>query len=258
MKVSSNYIETLGKNLGIDFSNYHTKEISAALNNLVNTPYKVVLHFIFWPLLFMLIICLTGVFLIWPLSWGGAILWILTGLLIGPLCGVSVATYLVVASLDKSSLKLYETTLDIVDNISDDLKQNAQNVPLNFELPNYKELLRLVKLSFVIPALKELMIKKLWPLGNWIGNIVVNYLKKVSQKSEHLIKSDQIELKTEGVEQVMKYAEIISENTEILRKNLNIAHKVATNLTLSPLRFTMLMALLLNIVVLLLIFFFYV
>ena len=124
------------------------------------------------------------------------------------------------------------------------------------QLPNYKELLRFVKLQLVFPALKELMIKKLWPFGNWIGNIVVNYMKKVSQKSEQLIKNEAL-LLSEGSDQIKQYADKIYQNSDLLKANLDKAHKIATSLTLAPIKFTIYMSLILKALLLLLIWYFF-
>jgi hypothetical protein len=257
MKIDNSKWNLLRENLSIDLEKYRNKEILPAINSLVNTPYKVVLQFTIWPLFFILAISMSGIFLIWPQSWMGGVLWILTGLLVGPLSGITVAAFLVVKSLDESSRKLYEATLDTMSDISADIKLNADNIPMNLELPTYKELLRFLKLNLVIPALKELTLKKLWPLGNWIGNIVSNYLKKMSQKSEQLIENEQGDLKSEGPAQIKLYAEMIAQNSSLLKKNIDNAHKSATNLILSPLRFTMTMSLILNALFLFLVWYFF-
>ena len=256
MKVDTENWDKLSKNLGIDLEKYQSKDISGAINALVNTPFSVVFQFVLWPLLFIVSFTLIGVFMIWPQSWAAGILWILTALLIGPLCGITVATYWVIASLDESSRKLYEATLDAIKDISIDIKLNSDKVLTNLELPNYKELLRFVKLQLVFPAIKELMIKKLWPFGNWIGNIVVNYMKKVSQKSEQLIKNEAL-LLSEGSDQIKQYADKIYQNTDLLKANLDKAHKIATSLTLAPIKFTIYMSLILKALLLLLIWYFF-
>ena len=257
MKIDIAKWEQLCKQMSLNLEKYRITDISSAINSLVNAPYKVVLQFILWPLFFVLAISLTGIFLIWPLSWAGGILWILIGLLVGPLSGITVAAYWVVAGLDESSKKLYEAALDSMKDISIDLKHNAENIPDNLELPSYKEMLRLIKLSLVFPALKELMIKKLWPFGRWIGNIVVNYLKKMSQKSEELLDKEQENQMTAGVIQIQSYADKIIKNTALLKNNIDKAHKKASKLILSPLRFTMNMSLFLNVLSLLLIWYFF-
>jgi hypothetical protein len=257
MKIDIAKWELLCKQMSIDLEKYRNKDIASAINNLVNTPFKVVLQFMLWPLIFILAICLSGIFLIWPQSWAGGTLWILTGLLVGPLSGITVAAYWVVSGLDESSKKLYKAALDSMKDISTDLRNNAEKIPDNLELPSYKEMLRLVKLSLVFPALKELMIKKLWPIGSWIGNIVVNYLKKMSQKSEELLENEQENQITAGIIQIRSFADKIIKNTELLKNNIDKAHKKASKLILSPLRFTMRMSLFLNALSLLLIWYFF-
>jgi antitoxin component YwqK of YwqJK toxin-antitoxin module len=81
--------------------------------------------------------------------------------------------------------------------------------------------------------------------GIYDGNIVVNYLKKLSQKSEYLL-SNEDDLKANDPERLNKYADMIEENTQKLRKNLNTAHNEAINVTVAPLRFNILMSLTLN------------
>jgi hypothetical protein len=102
-----------------------------------------------------------------------------------------------------------------------------------------------------------LLVKKLWPFGNWIGNIVVNYLKKLSQKSEHLLNNEE-GLAPNYPERLQKYADKIEENTLKLSKNLDVAHNEAIIITLAPLRFNMLMSIALNVFLLLLIWYFFI
>ena len=257
MKNENSDWSSLKNNLGIDFQKYHDKDIVGSLEGLKRTPINLIFQFIFWPILFALLILATGIFFIWPQSWLGGFFWILVGLSAGPLAGISVASYLVVAALEQSSKSLYEAILDTLTDISVDIKQNADNQQLNQALPTYKELLRLVKLSLVIPALKELLVKKLWPFGNWIGNIVVNYLKKLSQKSEYLL-SNEDDLKANDPERLNKYADAIEENTQKLRKNLNTAHIEAIKVTVAPLKFNILMSLTLNAILLTLIWYLFI
>lgn len=257
MKIDTNNSELLYKELGVNINKYHSEYILPAIKKLVNSPYKVVLQFTLWPLFFILSISLTGAFLIWPQSWSGGIFWMLTGFLVGPLSGISVAAYMVVRSLDETSKKLYEASLDAMDNLSSDIQNNIDKIPTNLELPTYKELLRVVKISLVFPALKDLTKKKFWILGSWIGNIVTNYLKKMSQKSEQLLENEHENTKNEDALQLQLYAEKIKQNTDLIRKNLPGSHKSATNLILAPLSFTMTMSLVLNLLIFVLIWYFF-
>ncbi len=257
MKIDIAKWEQLCKQMSLDLEKCRSKEIISGINGLTNIKSQILLHFILWPLVFIIVISIIGIFLIWPQSWLGGILWILTGLLVGPFSGFSVAAYWVVSGLEESAKKIYMASLDTVKNISSEIKNKAEKIPDNMELPTSKELLILTILSLVMPVLKELMIKKLWPFGRWISNIVSNFLKKMSQNSEDLIVEKEDNLKSVGVLQIQNYCEVIIKNTEAIRNKIGKIQQKTSKLIIFPFRLNMRLYLSLNAILLLLIWYFF-
>jgi hypothetical protein len=256
------YKENISKNdlkqkTGIDLEQYRTDDIAMSLNDLIETPITVLIHFILWPLLLMTLICATGIFFVWPISWAGGLFWILTGLIIGPLSGISIAAYIVALNLSEASQKLYAATLDTIKIIAADLKDNYHQIPENQPLPTYKEWIRIVQLALIVPVVRELIRRKLWPLGHWIGNTVVVNLTQTSQKSELVLLAAHDSQQPANREQLQAYSDKIIKNTEMVKNNLDKAHKNAMKLTLSPIRFTMFMTLALNVFIMIIIWYFF-
>jgi hypothetical protein len=245
------------KKTGIDLEMYRTDEIVESLEDILAAPFIIMLKLILWPLFFVALLLISAIWLIWPLSWAGAILWILIGLIMGPLCGIAVAAYHIGLDLGETTKKLYAATLDTIKTIGKDLKDNYHQIPDGQRLPSHKEWMRIVQLALIVPVVRELVKRKLWPVGTWIGKLLTLNLTKTSQKGEFLL-SKEMEIKEHATKiDLESYSEMIIKNTEKIQKNLDSTHKATMRLTISPLRFTMYMTLGLTALFLLLIYYFF-
>lgn len=247
-------LEKKTKETGIDLEQYKTDLVADSIIELIETPFTIFIHIIIWPLLISVFTILFAIWFVWPLSWMGAILWILTGLVVGPFTGFAIALYVIGKGLSETSKNLYESVLDTIKVIAEDLKNKHVDSEKQ-NLPTFNEWLQIIRLVIVIPTVRQIVRTKLWPVGDPIANILVLNLTRSESKGLANLKKGNIEnneyLSSE------KYSQMLIEKSEQLRKNLDNIHKLSFNLTLIPLRYSMLFGIGLNLLILLIIWYFF-
>jgi hypothetical protein len=110
----------LKERTGINLEEYRTDVVADSLTELIESPFTIMLHLILWPLLLLILFVTTGIWWIWPLSWGAGFLWIVGGLIMGPITGLTFGGFLAAWSLGESSKNLYEASLDSMKAIAED------------------------------------------------------------------------------------------------------------------------------------------
>src|SRR5690606_20612606 len=96
--------------------------------------------------------------------------------------GISLGAFLTAQIIAVSGKSLYEATLDTMDAITEDLRDNRMEMPKDKPLPTFSEWMRIVQLAVVVPVIQHIIRLKLWPLGEWIAPRVVKSLTKRSEK----------------------------------------------------------------------------
>jgi len=237
----------LKQRTGVDLEQYRTDVVADSLTELIESPFTIMLHLILWPLLLLILLVVSGIWWIWPMSWGAGFLWIVGGLIMGPISGLTLGGFLAAWSLSESSKNLYEASLDTMKVIAGDLKDNYQQIAQNHALPTQKEWMRILRLALIVPVVREVIRRKLWPFGDWIANKVVINFTKTTEKGLLSLQTDIETQKTYTKEELQNYCLKLIEKTEKMRKNSASVHKTATMLTLAPLRFATILMFVLDV-----------
>ena len=246
----------LEQKTGIDLMKIEKKELEESVGFIIDAPFFIMLNLILWPLLFLVLFVFVGVWYIWPLSWGGAVLWIITGLIMGPITGLSIGAFVVAKILSSGSQKLYESSLGIMKLIAEDLKINYQKIPQNQPLPSFNDWVRIVRISIVLPVVSALIKNKLWPVGGGLARIVTVNFSQTTESGIKAMPTDSDSQKTYTKEELENYCIKLIESAEKMRKNAALVHKKATRITMAPLGFSVALTFILDLIILASIWFF--
>ena len=237
---------------GVDLDKYRTDVISDSVVGLIDSPFTLMLNLVFWPILGVLIFWVTGYYFIWSIGWMVFILWILLGTIMGAITGFAWGSFFAAWSIADSSKNLYEATLDTMDVITEDLRDNRTDMPEDQPLPTYKEWLRIIHLAIVVPIIREVIRQKLWPIGDWVGNMTVKALtsktdRSLAQTAAPVIEGQ--ELRRYTPDELQEYCNKLLARTQKIRKQSAAIHKTSTWLTVAPLRVIAIVVSVLDIVV---------
>jgi hypothetical protein len=234
---------------GVNLEEYRTDLLVDSVMGYVDAPFTILMHFILWPVLCIGLLLYFGIWWVMPLGYLIGSIWVVLGLLLGAITGLAIGAFFIAWNLTDHTKNLFESTLQTIDEIIKDMQMGRVAVPSNRKLPTIGEWLRVVRLAVVVPVIREIIRRKLWPIGDWIGNMATKTLTRSNKRAVATFKMAENPEDADSSDELEAYCRQMLERTQKLRKNTSSIHKVSTALTVKPLRVMMIIFLVIDVLV---------
>lgn len=234
---------------GVNLEQYRTDVVADSIIGLIESPFWFIVFMIGFPILIFILFVIIAIYFIYPIGWLIGSIWIVLSLVMGPITGFALGAFLTGKIVADCAKNLYESSLDTMDAITEDLRDNRAEMPQGKALPTFSEWMRVVQLGVIVPVIQHIIRTKLWPIGEWIAPRVV---KSLSARSKKGVETAQKELGNEESytpAELDEYCNKMLVRTQKIRKQSKTIHYAATFLTMGPLRVTLIIVLILDVLI---------
>lgn len=234
---------------GVNLEEYRTDILVDSVMGFVEAPFTILMHLILWPVLVLTALLYLCFWWVMPFGYLVGTIWLVSSLILGTITGLSIGAFFIAWNLSDHSKNLFESTIHTIDEIIRDMQMGRVAVPQNRKLPTIGEWLRVIRLAVVVPVIREVIRRKLWPIGDWIGNLATNTLTRSNKRAVATFKMTDNPEDADSSDELEAYCRQMLARTQKLRKNTASIHKVSTNLTVKPLRVMMIIFLVIDVLV---------